>query len=302
MKASVIYQYGGPEEFKYEEYPDPVPGAGEVLVRVAAASINPVDLFERTGMLKDWKPLRFPGVIGWDMAGTVIELGPDVENLLVGDRVLAWTYHTYAELCVVNTQILAKVPEGVDLLEAATLPLVGTTGSQLISVASGLRSGQTVLISGAAGGVGRAAVYTAKQMGAFVIAGVRRSQLDSAADMGADRFVALDDEKALSDLEAVDIVANTVRGKTAEWLLGKVKKDGVFASVTGAPDNANDYPSVKVNSFVSKQDAATLLYCATGLRQGKLRIPIDRKLPLSKARQGHEAMQQGVDGKILLIP
>lgn len=302
MKAIVIHQYGGPEVLTFEEYPDPVPGHGEVLVRVAAASINPVDLMQRSGATKEYMPIRFPGVIGWDLAGTVLQLGSGVGAFSIGDQVFAWAYHTYAELCVVKAELLAKVPEGLDLVEAAALPLVTTTGSQLISVGSGLRAGQTVLVSGAIGGVGRSAVFTAKDRGAVVIGGVLKKQLEEAKGLGADQVVALDDENAMKAIALVDVVANAVRGKTAEQLLGKVKQGGVFASATGAPENAKDYPSVRVVSFVSKQDPKTVPYMAQAVRDGKLAIPIDRKLPLRQARDGQVAVEKGGIGKVLLVP
>jgi NADPH:quinone reductase-like Zn-dependent oxidoreductase len=246
MKAIVIHEYGGPDVLKYEDYPDPAPGAGEVLVRGAAASINPIDIMERAGLTKDFKPVTFPGVLGWDLAGTVISLGPGVEGFSVGDKVLAWAYHTYAELCAVKAELLAKVPEGLDLVEAAALPLVTTTGNQLIAIASGAKAGQTVLVSGAFGGVGRSAIFTAKERGATVIAGVRKSQLAAARSLGADQLAAIEDDDDLNAIAPVDVVANTVRGATAERLLAKVKPGGVFASVTGAPANAKDFPSVRV--------------------------------------------------------
>jgi len=133
MKAIVIHQYGGPEVLKFEDVPDPVAGAGEVVLRVAAASINPIDIAERAGLTKDFKPVTFPGVLGWDLAGTVISVGPDVKGFSLGDKALAWAYHTYAELCAVKAELLAKVPEGLDLVEAAALPLVTITGNELIS-------------------------------------------------------------------------------------------------------------------------------------------------------------------------
>src|SRR5580704_13551550 len=108
MKAIVVHEYGGPEVLKFEEYPDPVPGSGEVLVRVAAASVNPLDFKRRAGLTKDYYPIKFPGLIGVDMAGTVAKLGPGVEGFSPGDQVFAMADNTYAELCVVNAEVLAK--------------------------------------------------------------------------------------------------------------------------------------------------------------------------------------------------
>jgi NADPH:quinone reductase-like Zn-dependent oxidoreductase len=301
MKAIVMHEYGGPEVLQYGDYPDPVPGKGEVLIRVAAASINPVDLIQRSGGTKAYFPVEFPGVIGWDLSGTVLQLGEGVKDFSVGDRVFAWAFHSYAELCVVKTEILAKIPDGIDLVEAAALPLVTMTGSELISVASGLKPGQTILVSGAVGSVARAAVCTAKDKGAIVIAGVLRKQLQETKDLGVDQVVALDDEAAFKALAPVDVVANTVRGKTAEQLLGKVKRGGTFASVTGIPDNAKDYPSVHCVAFVSKQDPKALLHMAKAVKDGKLKISVAKKLPLKEARQGHTMVEKGAGGKVLLV-
>jgi len=191
MKAIVVHQYGGPEVLKFEDYPDPVPGEGEVLVRVAATSVNPIDYKRRAGLTKDFYPLRFPGLIGVDMAGTVVKIGPGVEGFSVGDQVFAMADNTYAELCAVKAAVLAKVPKGLDLIQAAALPLVTTTGNQLLS-ATGIKAGQTVLVVGAVGNVGRSAVFTAKERGATVIAGVLKRQMDEAKTVCADRAVATD--------------------------------------------------------------------------------------------------------------
>jgi NADPH:quinone reductase-like Zn-dependent oxidoreductase len=232
----------------------------------------------------------------------VVRVGPGGDAVSAGDKVLAWASHTYAELCAVKAELLAKVPDGLDLVEAAALPLVTTTGSELISVAAGVKAGQTVLVSGAFGGVGRSAVFAAKKQGAKVVAGVLKKQLATAASLGVDEVVALDDESAMKALAPVDVVANTVRGKTAEQLLGKVKSSGIFASVTGAPANAKDYPSVKVAAFVSRQDAGTLGRMAQAVAARKLVIPIDRKLRLKDAAEGHAIVGKGGTGKVLLLP
>lgn len=302
MKASVIHEYGGPEVLRYDDYPDPVLKRGEVLIRVAAAGLNPVDTLERSGQTKDWRPIQFPGVIGWDLSGTVEKLGVGVDGFSVGDQVLTWAYHTYAELCAVNAALLAKVPNGMNLIDVAALPLVTMTGSQLVYVAADAKAGQTVLVSGAAGSVGRSAVFAAKDRGAVVIAGVLKKQLDGTEILGADRLVALDDPSAFPDLQPVDIVANTVRGKTAEDLVAKVKAGGTFASVTGAPANAAEYPQVRTVAFVSKQDTKNLEYVVEAVRAGKLRIPIGSRFPLRNVAEAHATFAKGSAGKILLLP
>ena len=300
MKAIVVHEYGGPEVLKFEEYPDPVPGPGEVLVRVAATSVNPIDYKRRAGLTKDFFPITFPGLIGVDIAGTVVKVGPGVEGFTVGDQVFAMAANAYAELCVVKAEILARIPKGLDLIQAAALPLVTTTGNQLLS-ATGIKAGQTVLVVGAAGSVGRSAVFTAKERGATVIAGVLKRQMNEVKTVGADQVVATDDETAIANLPMLDVVADTVNGKTAEKLIAKVEPGGVFASVLGAPQNAAKYPSVKVIPVYATPDAKTLQVMAEAVRDGRLVIPISRKLPLSEAAKAQAAAEKGGMGKILLV-
>ncbi len=300
MKAIVARQYGGPEVLKFEDYPDPVAGAGEVLVRVAATSVNPIDYKRRAGFTKDFYPINFPGLIGVDVAGTVVNVGPGVQGFSAGDQVFAMADNTYAEFCVVKASVLAKVPKGLDLIQAAVLPLVTTTGNQLMS-ATGIKPGQTVLVVGAIGSVGRSAVFTAKQRGAVVIAGVLNRQMDAAKSIGADRFLATDDDNAIANLAPVDAVADTVGGKTAEKLIAKVKPGGVFASVLGSPSNAEKFAAVKAVPVYSTPDAKTLLFMAEAARDGKLVIPIGQKFPLSKAAEAQAAAEKGAIGKILLV-
>ncbi|HEV2398173.1 MAG TPA: NADP-dependent oxidoreductase [Candidatus Sulfotelmatobacter sp.] len=300
MKAVVVHQYGGPEVLKFEEYPDPVPGPGEVLVRVAAASVNPIDYKRRAGLTKDFYPLKFPGLIGVDMAGTVVKMGPGVEGFSVGDRVFAMADNTYAQLCVVKAAVLAKVPQGLDLMQAAALPLATTTGNQLL-LATGIKAGQTVLVVGAAGNVGRSAVFTAKTRGATVIAVVLKRQIDEAKTVGADQVVATDDDTAIANLPPLDAVADTVGGRTAEKLLAKVKPGGVYASVIGTPQNAGQSPSVKTVFVFSKFDRKTLEFMAEAVRDGKLVIPVSMKLPLSEAAEAQAVAEKGGAGKILLL-
>ena len=301
MNAIVVHQYGGPEVLKYEEYPDPVAGPGEVLVRVAAASVNPIDCKRRAGLTKDFYPMNFPSLIGIDMSGTVLEVGPGVESFTVGDQVFAMADNTYAELCVVKADVLADIPVGLDMIQAAALPLVTVTGNQLLS-ATGIKAGQTVIVVGAAGNVGRSAVFTAKDRGATVIAGVLKRQMDDAKTLGVDQVIATDDDNAIANLPPLDAVADTVGRALAEKLMAKIKPGGVYASVVGPPQNAAKYPSVKVVPVFSNFDRGTLQFMAEAVRDGKLVIPISEKLPLSKAAEAQAAVEKGGAGKILLIP
>jgi len=300
MKAVVVHQYGGPEVLKFEDYPDPVPGPGEVLVRVAATSVNPIDYKRRAGLTKDFYPLTFPGLIGVDLAGTILKGGPGVEGFSVGDKVFAMADNTYAELCVVKAAMLAKVPMGLDLIQAAALPLVTITGNQLMS-ATGIKAGQTVMVVGAVGNVGRSAVFTAKQRGATVIAGVLKRQIDEAKTVGADQVVPTDDDTAIASLSPLDAIADTVGRGTAERLIAKVKAGGVYASVVEAPQNAAKYPSVRMAHVFSKFDRKTLESMAEAVRDGKLVIPISQKLPLNEAAEAQAEAEKGGVGKILLV-
>jgi len=302
MKAILISQYGGPEVMKFGDCPDPSPGKGEVLVRVAATSINPFDMKRRSGEAKAFAPITFPGVLGVDIAGTIVNCGPDVHGFSVGDRVFGMADQTYAELCVVKAEFLAKIPAGLDLVEAAALPLVTTTGYQLIANGARVRQGQTVLVTGALGNVGRAAAFTAKSQGAMVVAGIRKKQLEQAAALGVDRVVAVDDQQAVESLEPFDAVADTVNGTTAELLISKVKPGGIFASVVGAPQNSADFASVKVIPVFAHSDTKALLELARAVVEGKLVIPIAAKKPLRDAGEAHGLVAKGINGKVLLVP
>lgn len=235
------------------------------------------------------------------MSGTVVKVGPEVVIFTQGDQVFAMADNTYAELCVVKADVLADIPMGVDLIDAAALPLVTVTGNQLLA-ATEIKAGQTVLVMGAIGNVGRSAVFTAKDRGAIVIAGVLKRQINEAKNIGADQVVATDDDSAIANLAPLDAVADTVGGKTAETLIAKVKPGGVYSSVVGPPRNAAKYPSVKVAPVFSHFDRGTLQYMAEAVRDGKLVIPISEKLPLSKAAEAQAAVEKGSAGKILLVP
>jgi NADPH:quinone reductase-like Zn-dependent oxidoreductase len=186
-------------------------------------------------------------------------------------------------------------------VKAAALPLVTLTGEQLITRGTKIQSGQTVLVSGAVGNVGRSAVWTAKKAGAVVIAGVKKAQVKEAETIGADQVLALDDAAALEKLGFVDAVADTVGGETAQKLLGKVKQGGVFASVLGPPANAKMHPTIKIEAVRTVPDAAALYTMAEDVAAGRLVIPIDRMVPLAEAGQAQAAAEKGGIGKILLL-
>jgi len=255
----------------------------------------------RSGAAQARFPVTFPAILGRDVSGTVRTVGPGVTNFKPGDKVIALGNKAYAELVIVKASDIALLPEGLDLIEAAALPLVTATGEQLVTLGTKIQKGQTILISGAVGGVGRSAVWTAKKAGAIVIAGVRKSQLTEAAELGADSTLALDDDAALQKLGFIDAIADTVGGDTAQKLLAKVKPGGAFGSVLGPPANAAMHPTIIITPIQAQPDAAKLRTIAEDTLAGHFKIPIDRMLPLEKAAEAQAAAEKGAKGKILLL-
>lgn len=302
MKAAVLHEYGPPSNLKFEDFPDPKPGPGEVLVAVRAISINPIDLKMRSGAAKERFPVTFPGIIGRDLAGVVRELGEGVKDFAIGDRVFALGDATYAELCVIKATDLAKIPEGLEMTAAATVPLVSVTGDQLVRDATAVQSGQTIMLTGAVGNVGRCALFAALEIGARVIAGVRKNQIDQAKSFGAIEAIDLSDDSAIAKLGTLDGVADTVGGEVAPKLLAKVKPGGNFGSVLGPPKDAALHPTVNIKPITSHRDPATYVHYGEAVRDGKLKLPIDRVMPLSEAAQAQAAAEKGVVGKIILTP
>jgi NADPH:quinone reductase-like Zn-dependent oxidoreductase len=301
MKAAVIHAYGSPDELKFEDMPDPSPGPGEVLIRTAATSINPLDLKIRSGALKEYFPVSLPAILGWDVSGTVEKAGPGVKDFMKGDKVFAQTAHSDATMCVVKVADLARVPDEMDLVSVAALPTVTTTGAELAALALEGKKDGTVLVTGATGNVGRSAVFAAKEKGATVIAGVRKTQIEEARALGADRILALDDATAVAGLELLDAIADTVNGPTAAKLIGKLKQGGVFATVLSAPTNAAEYPSIAVRTMEVKADPQVLLHMAEAVRSGRLSIPLGQRFALKDANKAHAAAEKGAAGKILLV-
>jgi NADPH:quinone reductase-like Zn-dependent oxidoreductase len=302
MKAVVLHEYGPPSNLKYEDFPDPRPGPGEVLVAVRAAGVNPIDWKLRSGAAQKLYPLTFPAILGYDVAGTVRELGEGVKDFAIGDRVFAMTVATYAELCVVKAEELAKIPEGLEMTTAAAVPLVSITGDQLIRKGTVVQPGQTILLTGAVGNVGRCALFAAKEIGAKVIAGVRKSQIEEAKSLGATEAIDLSDDAAIARLGTVDGVADTVGGDIAPKLLAKVKPRGNYGSVLGPPKDAALHPTVNIRPIISKANAATYIHYGEAIRDKKLSMPIDRIVPLSDAAAAQAAAEKGGVGKIILTP
>ncbi|GHO62990.1 NADPH:quinone reductase [Ktedonobacter sp. SOSP1-52] len=291
MKAIVLHEYGPASALTYEDVEDPKPAAGEVLVRVSATSINPADWMVRSGAVKDFIPVEFPYIPGCDLVGTVVEVGESVTSFEPGDRVMAIALHTYAELCTVKATDLSKIPDGLEMITAAALPLVNVTGDTLIRLGANVQPGQTVLITGALDSVGRSAVFAASEIGARVIAGVRGKRLDAA--------------RQLPGVSETIAVADTVGGKLADKLLARVKEGGTFGCFPKQnPHDAALYPTVHITTVFGQVDpstrAAQILRYAKAVRDGKLTIPIERIMPLADAAEAQGIAEKGGVAKIIL--
>jgi len=301
MKAVLLHGYGGVDQLSYEEAPMPEPAAGELLVKTIAVSINPIDFKLRRGDVKDRMPLKFPAILGRDLSGEVAVLGDGVTGFKVGDAVLGLVNRSYAEYVVCKPEDLARIPPNLDPIEAAALPLVLLTGSQVIELGVRPRSGETLLVTGAVGGVGRTAVHVAKQHGARVIAGVRGSQRKEAEGLGADAIIALDDEKEIAGLPELDAVADMVGHETIDRLLPHIKKNGVLASVLGKPQSA-ERRDLRVVPVFAQPNSARLAELGSDVARGLFSIPIEKKLKLSQIREAQQLAEKGGIGKIILTP
>jgi NADPH:quinone reductase-like Zn-dependent oxidoreductase len=303
MKAVVLHEYGGPEKLKFEDnVSDPQINGDTVLIAAAAASVNPIDWKLRSGMRRKDSPLSFPAILGRDVSGVVRAVGANVKHFKPGDRVLALSWATYAELVAVDDEDVTHLPDGVDLADAAAIPLVALTGDQLVRLATNVQKGQVVLVTGALGGVGRAAVHTAKKMGAQVIAGVRGKELDDARALGVSDVLAIDDDKAIEKFRLVDAIADTVGGEVAAKLIAKVKQNGSFGYTAVLPENAAaQNPAVKITRVFTKPDPSKVREFADDVRDGKFVLPIGRRMPLCDAAEAHVLGEKGGIGKILLL-
>lgn len=300
MKAVRIYAYGGPEVLRYEEdVPDPAIGPDTVLIGTVATSVNPIDWKVRSGARQKDFPLTLPAILGRDVSGVVLAVGDAVRGLKPGDHVIAMADATYAERVAVPEALVTALPEGLDPIDAAAIPLVSLTGDQLVRGATRATAGQTIIVSGALGSVGRAAVHAAITLGAKVIAGVRTKQLAEAEALGAHATLALDDDDAIARLGGVDGVADTVGGAVAAKLLGKVRDGGRFGYASVLPEDAKN-ASVEISRVFAQPDPATLRAFAEAVRDGRFVLPISRRMALSEAGAAHALLEKGGGGKVVL--
>lgn len=301
MKAVRLYEYGGIDQLRYEETATPEAGPDEVLVKVAATSVNPIDWKIRSGETKGRIPVKLPTILGRDVAGTVDKTGANVTNPKIGQKVMGLVTGSYAEYLTAQAKDLTVIPDGLDMEKAAALPLITTTGAQLIQHIRP-NQGELLLVTGALGSVGRSAVYFAKSLGARVIAGVRAEQKEEARSLGAEQVVAIDSDSELAGLPELDAIADLVDHEVIGKLLPKLKRGGVLGSVLGKPKEAEGM-DIRVEAFMATPDASLLRQMADAVRDGKLDIPIARTMRLSAAGEAQELAEKGsLNGKVVLIP
>jgi NADPH:quinone reductase-like Zn-dependent oxidoreductase len=302
MRAVVLPEYGPASLLQLQTLPDPVPGPNEIAVRVAGASVNPIDWKQRSGVVRQYFPLKLPAVLGRDAAGTVSAVGPGVKAFAVGDRVMGRVPRgAHAEIAVGPVEGWARVPAGLDLADAGALPLVLLTGAQLVEEAVDARPGETIVVTGATGSVGRVAVWAAKARGAKVWAGVRGKYRGEAEKLGVDGVVALEDDADIAGLPALDGIANTVIGDAVQKLLGKLKGGGKIGSAVGEPTDAKQR-GFAVKAILTHDDPKRLGELAQAVAEGRLDVPIAKRFPLEEAAAAHELAEIGATGKVLLVP
>lgn len=232
MKAIRFHEYGGPEKLILEEITRPVPRANEVLIKVHFAGVNPVDWKLRAGFLKDYMPLQLPSIPGIDVSGTIEELGPGVQTLKKGQAVFGVAKGAYAEYAIASAGDVTAKPESVSFEEAATLPVGALTAWQTVEDA-GIKAGQTVVVQGAAGGVGLFAVQFARMKGARVTGTASVANQDFVKSIGAEKFVDYNKGSLEAEIKNADVVIDTVGGETLEKSYGLVRKGGVLVTMAG---------------------------------------------------------------------
>ena len=306
MKAVRVHQYGGPEVLKYEEAPRPNPGPGEVLVRIRAAGVNPVDWKVREGHMREALAYRMPFVPGWDVSGVVEATGPNVTQLNTGDEVYGYPSvvrnGAYAEYAVVPEAELALKPRSVDHVEAASVPMAALTAWQGLFDAGDLRTDQKVLIHGGAGGVGSFAIQLARWRGAFITATASGRNQEFLRNLGAD--LTIDYEKSRFDRLVcdVDLVLDTVGGDTLRRSWKVLKKGGILVSTVEAPDaGLAQVHDVRAALVDTQANPAQLAEIAGLVDAGMVRPIVEAVFPLNEARNAQELSQTGhARGKIVL--
>ena len=309
MKAIRFHEYGDPDVLRHEDVDEPTPGPGEVRIRVAATSFNPVDAGIRGGLLRDVFPVALPHVPGIDVAGTVDALGAEVTDLRVGDAVVGFlplvADGASAEYVVAPAELLAAAPTTIPLADAAALPAVGLTAWQALFDHAGVGAGQRVLVNGAGGAVGGYAVRLAKRAGAEVVPTASPRSAERVQATGADQII---DHTATSVADAVtapvDVVLNLapVAPYQLAALAALIRPGGVALSTT-TPAPADDRRGVRAVDVYLRSDAGQLATLVAMVDAGELRVDVGERLPLAQLPAVHaQAVAGGLPGKVVLLP
>jgi NADPH:quinone reductase-like Zn-dependent oxidoreductase len=306
MRAIVQTSVGGPEVLTIGDHPTPEPTKGEVLVRVHAAGINPVDTAVRSGAypLLDEPPFT----VGWDIAGVVEKLGPDATGFAVGDEVFGMPLFpreaaAYAEFVAAPANELVLKPKAIDHIHAGALPLAGLTAWQGLVGAAQIGAGQRVLVQAAAGGVGHLAVQIAKARGAYVVATTSSSKLDFVRGLGADEVIDYTATRFSDVVSAIDTVLEPIGGENAEQALKALKDGGTLVSLLGISDKAKAEArkrGIRHEHISVVPDQAGLGELAKLIDAGKLIVHVSRTFPLEQAGEAHAFLATKPTGKIAL--
>jgi NADPH:quinone reductase-like Zn-dependent oxidoreductase len=304
MKAIRIHEYGGPEVLRYEEAPRPQAEPGEVLLRVRAAGVNPVDWKIREGWLSEMVPYQFPLILGCDVAGVVEK--SNAPEWKLGDEVFAMPGvqgGAFAEFIALPATALARKPQTLDFTQAAAVPVVALTAWQALFEHGDLQAGQTVLIHAAAGGVGSFAVQFARWKGAKIFATASARNHDFVQDLGADIMIDYTTQAFEEIARDCDIVLDCAGGEMQERSFSALKPGGLLVSVVSAPDEKKAQAhNVRTAVFMARSDAAQLTQIAVLIDKGQVQVPIAHTFALSQAR---EALEQSATrhtrGKIVLV-
>jgi NADPH:quinone reductase-like Zn-dependent oxidoreductase len=297
MRAISQNTFGGPDVLETVEIPRPVPGPGEVLVRVAATSLNPADWKVRSGEVRHLgEP---PLILGFDVAGTVVDRAGDVTAFAPGDEVFGLFLSragAYAEYAVVPANVLAVRPVELDVVHAAALPTVALTAWQALA---NLRAGQRILIHAAAGGVGHLAVQIAKARGAYVIGTAREVNHEFLRSLGADELIDYTAVDFAEVVREVDVVLDLIGGDYGLRSLRTLRADGRYIDAQGS-DAQDDPRYFRLYVAPSGADAHQI---GTLAAQGKLRVEVERVMSLADVAEAHKLSESGrVRGKIVLVP
>lgn len=304
MKAVQIHEYGGPEVLKYEDVPRPQPEPGEILIRIHAAGVNPIDWKIREGYLKD--RVTLPMILGRDFSGVVYTIGSDVSKFKEGDEVYGLARFSgpgsYAEYTVVGESDMALKPRSLDFIHASGIPLAVTAAWQALFDTANLSAGQTVLIHGAAGGVGHYATQLAKWKGAKVIGTALGSDVDFVRELGTDKAIDVKKTRFEDVVHDVDVVLDLIGRDTQERSWQVLKKGGILVSTVGiqSPDAPDKY-GVRGVGLVARTDPEELAKIAELIDEGHVKPAVQTVFPLSEAAKAHELLQSGtVHGKVVL--